>query len=366
MSPPSELASDATRGVRIAAGTSYRFLAQGPWSPASNGGRAERVSLVIPAYNEAAAITEVILQAHQALADVADYEIIVVNDGSTDRTGELAQMAGARVIDHPYNRGYGNSLKTGILASRYESIVICDADLSYPLDQLPRLLAEAEHYDMIVGARQGKHFYGSFLKRIARWCQLRLVSFAVGIRVPDANSGLRLIRRSVARRFFPFLCTGFSFTTSLTIALLCEQYLVKFIPVPYHRRRGSSHVRPVRDTLRSLQIIVHCILRYNPLKLFLPLAAVPLVLAASCVIAGMAAPVWLLGAMLSLCASLVILALGMLAYCNRSSSPLRAIDAGVNCWLEQTGPLPPRRSRPRARASHHLAIRTATATRDAG
>src|SRR5438552_7321800 len=127
-------------------------------------------SLVIPAYNEEASITSVVDKAREVLQACADrFEIIVVDDGSADRTGELAEQAGARVVSHPYNRGYGNSLKSGISAARYEDIVICDADQSYPLDELPRLLQDADRYDMIVGARQGAQFHGSFFKRIGRW-----------------------------------------------------------------------------------------------------------------------------------------------------------------------------------------------------
>src|SRR5262249_8004069 len=161
------------------------------------------VSLVIPAYNEADAIQAVIHKARSVLqAHVCSFEIIVVDDGSRDQTGELARAAGACVVRHPYNRGYGNSLKSGIAAARYEDIVICDADQSYPLDELPLLLQDAACYHMIVGARQGRQFYGSFMKRIGRWLQLALVRFTVGVKVPDANSGFRLIKRSLAMRYF--------------------------------------------------------------------------------------------------------------------------------------------------------------------
>src|SRR5262249_16440596 len=188
-----------------------------------------------------------------------DFEIIVVNDGSSDDTGRLAEAAGARVVHHPYNRGYGNSLKSGIFASRYENVIICDADESYPLEQMPLLLRDVGQYHMIVGARQGKNLHGSFFKRLGRGLQLALVRFTVGCRVPDANSGFRLLKRSLALQYFDFVCSGFSFTTSITIAMLCEQRSVTFVNVDYHPRRGRSHVRYFRDTLRSLQIILHCI-----------------------------------------------------------------------------------------------------------
>lgn len=307
------------------------------------------VSLVIPAYNEAAAIETVVRHAREALDRCVDrYEVIVVDDCSRDATGELAARAGARVIRHPFNRGYGNSLKTGILASRHEHVVICDADESYPLDQLPLLLDGACRFDMVVGARQGTHFHGSWLKSLARRCQLALVNFVTGTRVPDANSGFRLMKRSQAVNFFDFLCTGFSFTTSITIAMICEQYLVRFVPVDYHRRCGSSHVRYFRDTLRSTQIITHCILRYNPLKAFVLLAAAPLALAGVLSVAAVFWPALVLGAVAAICTSVLTMACGMLAYCAGHGRPaVKAVDAGVYSWLDDAtdaddAPLPGR------------------------
>jgi glycosyltransferase involved in cell wall biosynthesis len=292
------------------------------------------VSLVIPAYNEAHSIASVIQKAQEILqAHVSTFEIIVVDDGSHDQTGELARAAGACVVRHPYNRGYGNSLKSGIAAARYEDIVICDADQSYPLEELPLLLQDAPWYHMIVGARQGKQFYGSLFKRIGRWFQLALVRFTVGVRVPDANSGFRLIKRSLAMRYFDFACSGFSFTTSITIALLCEQYCVKFVNVNYFKRAGQSHVSYLRDTARSLQIILQCMLRYNPIKAFLAvgLLAVPPMLLF--VALSLFLPVLLLGAGLFAAAFLMIGSMGMLAYAvGRQQAASGTVDAGINAW----------------------------------
>lgn len=300
------------------------------------------ISLVIPAYNEADAIQGVIHKARSVLqAHAGSYEIIVVDDGSKDQTGKLARAAGACVVRHPYNRGYGNSLKSGIAAARYEDIVICDADQSYPLDELPLLLQDAECYHMIVGARQGKQFYGSFMKRIGRWLQLALVRFTVGVQVPDANSGFRLIKRSLAMRYFDFACSGFSFTTSITIALLCEQYCVKFVNVSYFKRVGSSHVRYLRDTARSLQIILQCMLRYNPIKAFLAvgLLAVPPMFA----FAGLSIffPVLLLGAGLFAAVFLLIASMGMLAYAvGRQQAAPTTVDTGINVWPDLSDGMP--------------------------
>lgn len=292
------------------------------------------VSVVIPAYNEEASIVSVVEKARAVLQACAKrFEIIVVDDGSSDRTGELADQAGARVVAHPYNRGYGNSLKSGISAARYEDVVICDADQSYPLDELPLLLRDADRYHMIVGARQGAQFRGSFLKRIGRWLQLWLVRFTVGTAVPDANSGFRLFKRSLAMRYFDFVCSGFSFTTSITIALLCEQYCVKFVKINYLKRAGKSHVRYLRDTARSLQIILQCMLRYNPIKAFLAAGLCALVPMLLFVALSFAYPVLLLGAAMFACVFLLTVSMGMLAYAiGRQPASAGTVDSGINTW----------------------------------
>jgi glycosyltransferase involved in cell wall biosynthesis len=292
------------------------------------------VSLVIPAYNEEASIATVVHVARQVLQSCAErFEIIVVDDGSSDQTGELAVQAGARVVTHPYNRGYGNSLKSGISAARYEDVVICDADQSYPINELPLLLESADRYHMIVGARQGKRFRGSFFKRIGRWFQLWLVRFTVGTAVPDANSGFRLIKRSLAMRYFDFVCSGFSFTTSITIALLCEQYCVKFVKINYLKRAGKSHVRYLRDTARSLQIILQCMLRYNPIKAFLAVALFSLVPALFFAALSFFFPLLLLGAAMFACVFLLTISMGMLAYAVGRQQPI-PVDSGINAWAD--------------------------------
>jgi polyisoprenyl-phosphate glycosyltransferase len=290
------------------------------------------VSLIIPAYNEAVSIQKVVADAGDVLTRCeTNFEVIVVDDGSEDGTGELAQQAGARVVCHPCNRGYGNSLRSGITAAAYENVIICDADQSYPLEQLTLLLEYADRYDMVVGARQGAYFHGSFSKRIARAFQLGLVHFTVGTRVPDANSGFRLIKRSLATRYFDFVCSGFSFTTSITIAMLCEQRLVMFVPIEYLRREGKSHVRYVRDTARSLQIILQCMLRYNPLKAFLALSLASLVPAFALLLVSPLQPACFLASAMFGSVSLLTMGMGMLAYAagRQASSP---VDAGVYAW----------------------------------
>ena len=230
------------------------------------------LSVIIPALNEEAAIAATVNSLHEALRQHGiEHEVIVVDDGSTDRTGELAQAAGARVIRHPQPGGYGKSLKEGIRVARYELIGITDADGTYPCDRLPDLYEVVARggYDMAVGARTGVHYRGGPIKTPARWVFLWLSQYASGTRIPDVNSGLRVFRKELATRFEHTISPGFSFTTTITLAALLNHYFVKYVPIDYHQRVGASHVRYARDTRRALQILVENILYYNPLKLFL-------------------------------------------------------------------------------------------------
>lgn len=263
-----------------------------------------KVSIVIPAFNEEAAIGPV-LDAMQAL--LLDCEIIVVDDGSNDATARIARQHGARVIRHAVNRGYGRSMKDGIDAASSDIVVTSDADGTYPVDSIPILIAKFEEgFDMVVGARQGAAYRGSFFKMILRMILKTIVEFASGRRIPDVNSGFRVLRKSTAVPFFPDICDGFSFTTTLTLVFLLTNRAVEYVPVPYHSRVGTSKVRMLHDSLRTLQYITECIVRYNPLKLFLLLSIVTL-------LTGLIASVWYgFGAFfLSLLTSMIVFTIGL-------------------------------------------------------
>ena len=228
------------------------------------------LSVVIPAFNEEEGIGQTLDDLGAALRDAGiEAEVIVVDDGSTDQTGAIAASRGATVIRHPVNVGYGRSLKDGIVRTRHDLVAIADADGSYPVQDLPRLLKAGEGFDMVVGARTGRVYRGSFVKFPARKIFQWLVEFSVGQRIPDVNSGLRVMRKDAVLRFLPTLSNGFSFTTTLTMAMLINAYFVTFVPIPYFPRKGRSKIRVVRDTLRMGQLIIEAILYYNPIKLFL-------------------------------------------------------------------------------------------------
>lgn len=225
------------------------------------------ISFVIPAYNEEKALGG-------ALRDLISLnlsaEIIVVDDGSSDRTAEIAREFPVKVIHHESNKGYGAAIKTGIKNSSGELIAICDADGTYPIGAIPELINFAQEYDMVVGARSFASI--SFLRRPAKWFLNKLANYLVDYKIPDLNSGLRVFRKDVALNFLHLLPQGFSLTTTLTIALLANNYQVKFVPIAYNKRIGRSKIRPIRDTLNFFQLIVRVVMYFNPLKVFLPVS----------------------------------------------------------------------------------------------
>jgi len=237
------------------------------------------ISVVVPAFNEAGAIGDTVARIRTTLG-ATDHEVVVVDDGCTDQTAQEAAAAGARVITHPHNLGYGAALKTGIRAAAFDTIVITDADGTYPINEIPRLLAEFRRgFNMTVGARTGDHYHESLLKSPLRYLLKWLVEFTTGRRIPDVNSGLRVFSRQEILPYLDHLCNTFSFTTSVTLAYMMTAKFVGYVPIAYNQRIGQTKVRLFRDSLRTLQYIVQAILYYNPLKMFLLISAALLVLA---------------------------------------------------------------------------------------
>ncbi len=239
-------------------------------------GLSDGLSVIVPAFNEEDGIRPVLGQLQQALsASEWPYEVIVVDDGSTDRTAEIAgSVVGVRVLQHRQNRGYGASIKSGIRHARHEYVCITDADGTYPNHRIPELLAAlvANNHDMIVGARVGDNVAIPLVRRPAKWAISQLARAIAGASIPDINSGLRVFKRSVVRRFYRVLPDGFSFTTTITLGMLANDYSVSFIPIEYYPRVGKSKIRPVRDTLNFIQLILRIALYFSPLKIFLPLS----------------------------------------------------------------------------------------------
>jgi glycosyltransferase involved in cell wall biosynthesis len=232
-------------------------------------------AVVIPVYNEERAIEDTVTRIQGICAGVPGYqfEIICINDGSSDGTAAvLSRLQGITVITHDVNRGYGAALRTGLDYCSQEWIFITDADGTYPLADLPKLLAGAEGVDMVVGNRQGQGISSSPPHQLARWILRKMVHGLTGVMVPDLNSGMRVFRRSLYQEFRHLLPMGFSFTTTLTVASLYSGRHVRYIPINYERRIGKSNIKPVQDFFGFSMLIVRLASYFEPLRFFLPAA----------------------------------------------------------------------------------------------
>jgi polyisoprenyl-phosphate glycosyltransferase len=227
------------------------------------------LSIIIPALNEEGGIGPTLDRIlRMGSASGLELEVIVVDDGSSDRTGEIAAGKGARALRNPINGGYGLSLQRGIRAASHELVAITDADGTYPVEDLPKLVAMMdEGLDMAVGARQGKEYRSYWWKNPARIVFRAIAEFVAGRRIPDINSGLRIMRRSTIMPYLSQTCLGFSFTTSITLILMLNGHFVAYRPIAYNARIGASKIRHFRDTLRTTQIMTSVIATHNPIKL---------------------------------------------------------------------------------------------------
>jgi len=220
---------------------------------------------------------EVILETMEASR--WDYEVIVVNDGSTDRTAEVARGfadRGVKLLEHKQNRGGGFSRNTGIKAATGDVVMVTDGDGTYPNQDMPKMLEimERDGLDMIVGARTKEAGTMRFLRMRAKWFIRKLAEWLSGFKIPDLNSGLRAMKKDVFMPFMDILPWGHSWVSTITLAMLASGFNVDFMDIDYFPRKGTSTFHPLKDTYNYITLVIRTVTWFNPLKVFFPAALV--------------------------------------------------------------------------------------------
>ncbi|MDD5748644.1 MAG: glycosyltransferase family 2 protein [Actinomycetota bacterium] len=235
-----------------------------------------KVSIVVPAYNEEEAIggdLEAILESMDK--SEWEYEVIVVNDGSNDKTADIVGgFDRVRLIEHNSNRGGGYARNTGIKASTGDVVVVTDGDGTYPNEDIPKLLRlmEDNDFDMVVGSRIKEAGTLKFLRTPAKWFIRKLASFMSGFSIPDLNSGFRAIKKDVFMQYMELLPWGHSWVSTITLAMLSEGHDVGYLDIDYFSRKGKSTFHPIKDTYSYLMLVIRTITWFNPLRVFMPIA----------------------------------------------------------------------------------------------
>ena len=238
------------------------------------------VSILVPAHNEAATIAEMLRELSEVLNRLSSqqglaWELIVIDDGSTDATAEIVNRFGhatVRLVRHEESRGYGAALKSGMRHAQHHWILIIDADGTYPPTHIPEILGRRSPGRMVVGARVGPDTHVPVVRRPAKWFLTRFASSLSSVRIVDLNSGLRAFPRALAERYIPILPDGFSFTSTITLAAISSGWEVTYVPIDYRRREGTSKIRPLRDTIGFLILIIRTVMFFDPLRVLLPIA----------------------------------------------------------------------------------------------
>ncbi len=271
------------------------------------------LSVIVPAFNEAEAIRPTIEALQKVMTDAAiDGEIVVVDDGSSDGTGDAAEAAGARVIRLGENRGYGFALKTGIAESNSKFVAIIDADGTYPPEKIPEMLEVAENADMVVGDRGAAMTNVPLIRRPPKWVLNTLANLLARRKIPDLNSGLRVFKRASLERFIQLLPDGFSFTTTITLSMMCSNLRVVYVPITYAKRVGQSSMRPTAF-FTFILLVLRIIVFFQPLRVFMPLGGVLFILGFLKVLYDITKMNLSESAIFALLAALVVWSLGLIA-----------------------------------------------------
>lgn len=247
------------------------------------------ITILIPAYNEAGALPHVVEGIRAAMATAGkSYEILVVDDCSTDDTSAVAHGLGVRVFRHIFNQGSGASRRSGVRQARGEIIVMLDGDGTYEPKTIPELLKFMPEYDQVNGARTSEQGTMRLLRTPAKWFIRRLAIYLSGQYIPDLNTGLKAFKRSVMMRYLWLMPDGFSCVTTMTLAFLTNGHPVKYVPTPYYKRIGKSKFHPVKDTIRYVNTVVRMCAYFRPLRVFGPVAGIIIALAVVQMILGAA------------------------------------------------------------------------------
>lgn len=237
-----------------------------------------RVSIVIPAYNEECGISTLLNNLLDTMrSSNIEFEVIVVDDCSKDKTIDEAKKfanRGVKLICQERNYGYGASLKAGIKEARYKLIAITDADSTYPVNRLPELINGMKDHDMVVGARNGENVKVPFVRRLPKIILNKYASYLTDCNIPDLNSGLRVFHKDIYEKFKGLLPNGFSFTSTITVAMLSNNYRIKYISIDYYKRQGKSKIRPIHDTINFFNLVSKITLYFNPLRVFTPITLI--------------------------------------------------------------------------------------------
>jgi len=230
------------------------------------------VSVVLPVFNEAGHVVDEVKRIRAGLErSPYRFEIIVVDDGSTDgSTEQLAALEDVRLIRFRRNRGTGSARRAGTRAARAPVVVWTDADMTYPNEDIPRLVAELEGWDQVVGARTSEHGTARALRVPAKWFMRKLASYLTGTHIPDLNSGFRAFRKSVADQYLHLLPAGFSCVSTMTLSFLANGYTVKHVPIEYSIRSGQSKFAWWSDSRRYLTQVIRMVMTYDPLRVLMP------------------------------------------------------------------------------------------------
>jgi len=226
----------------------------------------EKITILLPAYNEELSIGETVRKIKKLYPD---FEVLVVDDGSSDNTVSCAMEAGANIWPHPYNMGNGAAVKSGIRAAAGDWVMMIDADGQHDPDDIARLLEHKDKYDMVVGARS-KGSHRSIHRSLANLLYNGLASYVTKVKIKDLTSGFRLVRRETAMKFLYLLPNGFSYPTTITMSYLRSGRSVKYVPIITAKRKGKSKIKLLSDGTKFVMIISKVAVLFSPFRVFMP------------------------------------------------------------------------------------------------